>query len=343
MKKRKQNRFETFLSILIVIVMLPLLITVFCQQMESQRLLGTLETETISTTTNVEDTGNIDNEALLSAMDQEQTEALLTGIVAKEISLDAPEEAVKAQCVIARTNLLLARESGHPDPTGFSVSEMKEVLGEEQFPTHYEALKKIIEQTKNQVLTWNGDYIDAEYHAISAGSTRSIQEEAPQANLPYLCQVTCKADMSADGYLGVHYWEKSDFFKKCKEYFPDAGWVDEAELALASSKTEGESMQSQGNGNVFFVKTKDSAGYVLTMQLAQSEVNGDDFRKAFQLNSSNFSVEEEDGKVRIVTKGLGHGYGMSQNMAIEMAKDGNSYKDILSYFFPETELTDCIK
>ena len=42
--------------------------------------------------------------------------------------------------------------------------------------------------------------------------------------------------------------------------------------------------------------------------------------------------------VRIVTRGLGHGYGLSQNEARAMAQEGTSYEEILQYFFPGTTL-----
>ena len=53
----------------------------------------------------------------------------------------------------------------------------------------------------------------------------------------------------------------------------------------------------------------------------------------FSLNSTCFSIKEVDGEVRIVTKGYGQGYGMSQYGANEMAKQGSTYKEILEYYY----------
>ena len=57
------------------------------------------------------------------------------------------------------------------------------------------------------------------------------------------------------------------------------------------------------------------------------------------LKSANFNVTElEPGKIRIVTKGHGHGFGLSQYTAQKMAEKGEDYRKILQYFFPGTEL-----
>ena len=329
MKKRNSNILDHVLSITIVVLMLPLLVTVVWQRMESERLLGEISESCMTEKTEATECAEETSETA----DNTQLEALLPGIVAKELDVDAPEEALKAQCVIARTNLYLARESGKSDPDGFSAAQMKEIFGESEYQEQYQQLEQVVKSTKNQVLTWQDAYIDAEYHAISAGSTRSIVEAEPKADFPYLTKVLCKPDLSAKRYLSVHYWKEPDFLKKCKETFPDAGWE------------EGEKVNiNQENGsNSLWVKTRDSADYVLTMQVAGQEITGEEFREKMGLNSACFSIEEEDGTVRIVTKGLGHGYGLSQNTAIQMAKDGKSYQEILNYFFPGTQLSDCIK
>ena len=58
-----------------------------------------------------------------------------------------------------------------------------------------------------------------------------------------------------------------------------------------------------------------------------------------ELKSANFNVTElEPGKIGIVTKGHGHGFGLSQYTAQKMAEKGEDYRKILQYFFPGTEL-----
>ena len=81
------------------------------------------------------------------------------------------------------------------------------------------------------------------------------------------------------------------------------------------------------------VEKRDRASYVLTVQLPGKKVTGEEFRKIFSLHSACFSIKEVDGQVRIVTKGYGQGFGMSQFGADKMAEDGSSYEEILSYYY----------
>lgn len=84
----------------------------------------------------------------------------------------------------------------------------------------------------------------------------------------------------------------------------------------------------------------DTAGYVLTVRVGKEEVSGEEFRSSYHLASSCFTLQKYNGKLRITTRGAGHGLGMSQNSADRMAKDGKDYKEILEYFFEGTELKE---
>ena len=64
------------------------------------------------------------------------------------------------------------------------------------------------------------------------------------------------------------------------------------------------------------------------------------FRSCFGLNSSCFYLKEVEGQVRIVTKGLGHGLGLSQYGANELAKEGKSYQEILKYYYQEISIEE---
>lgn len=78
------------LTILLLLLLIPLFLTIFCQKMQLEKLLG-----------------NVNRTA-----EKEEDADMLFCIVAKEISADAPEECIKAQCVIARTTLRQQRRWG---------------------------------------------------------------------------------------------------------------------------------------------------------------------------------------------------------------------------------------
>jgi len=85
------------------------------------------------------------------------------------------------------------------------------------------------------------------------------------------------------------------------------------------------------------ILARDKAGYVTKLRLGEEIISGEEFRKRYALNSSNFTVEETSEGIRITTKGLGHGFGMSLFQANLQALKGYSYREILSYFYKDTE------
>lgn len=291
-----KKKLENLLSILIILLILPLLVTIFMQKLELEKLLG------------AQQTGGTEKE---EKTEWEEIEEQLPRIVANEINVSAEPEAVKAQCVIARTNCYLSKETGNPLPEGLALDEMTRLWGQDKFNEMYQQLEQYVQETQYQVLQYEGKVINAEYHAVSCGQTRTISEAIEEGNMPYLTSVSCKEDISAKGYLGVYDFSKEEFWEKC-------------ETATDLSEVE--------------IKERDSAGYVLSVQLGEREITGEEFRSLFGLPSSCFSIQEEGKKINIITKGIGHGYGLSQNKAEKLAEEGKTYEEILSYFFIGAEV-----
>lgn len=73
-----------------------------------------------------------------------------------------------------------------------------------------------------------------------------------------------------------------------------------------------------------FVTAKDQAGYVLKVQVGNETDTGEEFRKKIGLPSSDFTIAIRDEKVRIVTKGQGHGLSQS----VHSRKDGRERERI---------------
>ena len=86
----------------------------------------------------------------------------------------------------------------------------------------------------------------------------------------------------------------------------------------------------------------DTAGYVLKVRVGNDEVSGEEFRKNYNLASGCFSVQEYEGKIRITTRGVGHGVGLSQNTANKMAEEGKQAEEILLYFYDGCEIMEVV-
>lgn len=164
----------------------------------------------------------------------------------------------------------------------------------------YKKLKDIWKETEGQVLLYNNELALLPFHQLSNGKTRSGQEVLGSDAYPYLQVKECPKDVGSD----LHMQTKV--------------------LSVAGVQ----------------ILSHDSAGYVTEVQIVEEKCSGDEFRDTYELASGCFELQEFDGKTRAVTKGVGHGLGMSQYTANEMAKEGKSYKEILQFFYEGTEMKE---
>ena len=193
--------------------------------------------------------------------------------------------------------------------------------------TKYEEnLKKCqqaVQETKGIVLWYHETFAWTPFHQSSNGKTRDVQEVLGNADYPYITAKECPLDKAAEDEIQVHLIEYKEIQKRCREFL----------VAEEQKKAE------NGYGyEDFEIQEWDSSGYVRKMRIGETICTGDQFRDALKLPSSSFSFYESPHGLKIATVGKGHGFGMSQWTAQEMAKDGKNYEEILQYFYEGTEL-----
>ena len=88
------------------------------------------------------------------------------------------------------------------------------------------------------------------------------------------------------------------------------------------------------------VVSYDSAGYALSVTVGEETCSGESFRETYGLASGCFELQSFANNTRVITKGVGHGLGLSQYTANEMAKEGKTYTEILQHFFKGTEIKE---
>lgn len=251
-------------------------------------------------------------------------EEYLAGIVAEQIPLDSQPEAIKAQAVVARTSLVCALENDEELPASMSREEMLSLWGQDGFEQNYRALDEALAATQGEILVWKEKPIQAAFHAVSAGKTRDAKE-ALGAERSYLRSVDSSIDIPSHNFLKVIFMEKKDLADKLNQACKEAGLTEE-------SVAEGIS-----------VVKRDAADYALEVAVGTQTMTGEAFRECLDLNSSCFSIKEVEGKMRIVTKGMGHGVGLSQYGANEMAKAGSGYEEILNYYYQDVTIEKYIE
>ena len=237
--------------------------------------------------------------------------------VEKEKNKDAKEELLKQHCI----GLLAKEVSSDYEKEMLKVQSVLvrttfyrevEELGEDIFkqenfgniddvdPALYRKLQKIWEETEGEVVLYNGALALVPFHQISNGKTRIGKEVFGEDTYPYLKMLECPKDVEADHQM------ESKF------------------ISVTGASIE----------------EVDSSGYVLSVKIGEEVINGESFRDTYGLKSSCFELQAFSEKTRVITKGVGHGLGLSQHTANEMAKEGKSYKDILQHFFEGTEIQE---
>lgn len=332
-----KEKIKTFFCILFLACALPYIITVSLQgkdtreKQEQGEDLSTAnleadtkdpeaetqdpEADTKDPKTDVQDSG-VDSETPKDL----DIEEYLVGVVAAEIPLNYETEALKAQAVLARTNLMAAMEQKEELPQSISQEELLDRWKEAGYSQNYQRAAKAVEATRGVVITYQGSYPYAAFHAVSAGSTRNAQEALGE-EMPWLTGVDSTIDIPSENYLKVTFFEKKDFAGKLKEIFDV-----EAEEENPLDGLE--------------ITARDAAEYVTEVAFKDTTVTGEEFRNALELPSACLYLKEVEGKIRIVTKGLGHGLGMSQYGANAMAQGGSGYQEILNYYFKNIEISD---
>lgn len=265
----------------------------------------------------------INGKNAVQGADSDNASVYLAEMLAGETDGGCEIEALKAQAVVLRTELYRTeKEKQTLLDKCLTQTQMKKKWG----PKYEENLKKCqqaVQETKGIVLWYHETFAWTPFHQSSNGKTRDVQEVLGNADYPYITAKECPLDKAAEDEIQVHLIEYKEIQKRCREFL----------VAEEQKKAE------NGYGyEDFEIQEWDSSGYVRKMRIGETICTGDQFRDALKLPSSSFSFYEGPHGLKIATVGKGHGFGMSQWTAQEMAKDGKNYEEILQFFYEGTEL-----
>ena len=245
----------------------------------------------------------------------------IIGVVAAEMPASFELEALKAQAVAARTFAMYKKETRNLDydlikgVKDQAYKDNKTLLTQwnVNFFTNYLKIRKAVEETQGQVLTYNGEIINAFYFSMSNGYTENCELVFAQ-DLPYLNSVSSKWDNeSLNNYSYTTTFSKEDF---CSS------------LGITCDKIEIQDI------------TRSEANRVLTIIINGQTFKGTEVRSKLGLRSTDFDITINESDITITTRGYGHGVGMSQYGANGMAQDGYSYEEIVKYYYQNTEITN---
>ena len=274
-------------------------------------------------------------------------EEYLCAVVPSEMPASYHMEALKAQAICARCyaynqtrNISYPEYNAHVDD---SVSFQVYNNSKEQ-----ERSTEAVMETEGQML-WYGDQVAMTYfYSTSSGESTSVEAWGTKlidAN-QYLKGVTISDD-NGDDYeenLAWYRWTAKvpkDTMEKLveKNSEKDIGSLKSIEITKKGSGGVVLEIKIYGTEDSVTVKTENKIRKILGgdgYKIKKQDGKTVDSMKL--LPSAFFDIEKSGDYFIINGGGYGHGIGMSQNGANELAKSGKSYKEILEFFYPGTKV-----
>ncbi|MDD2736350.1 MAG: SpoIID/LytB domain-containing protein [Desulfuromonadaceae bacterium] len=247
-------------------------------------------------------------------------EEYLVGLINCEISSAWPIEAVKAQAIIARTYAVNKKNARITAPYHMESSVIDQVY--EGCLIEDSRSRRAVLETTGEVLTFNGDIIQAFYHSSCGGRTED-SENIWGASLPYLKGVECQYCLTAPAST---LWEYKLSLKDLEE-----------RLHLGGHNVSGLYDIRPG-----ILNSRGRLKYVSLLATKGScTITGEQFRKAVGygvIKSTRFTMKNSKGDISFSGSGNGHGVGLCQWGAKQRALDGFTSGEILSYYYPGTVL-----
>lgn len=247
-----------------------------------------------------------------------ELEEYIIGVVAGEMPASFEIEALKAQAIAARSYAMNKINTSNEtydlvtDVTNqvyITTDEMKNKW-QSEYDYYYEKIKNAVLETQGLVMKYNNEIISAYYFAMSNGSTEDVSLVFGESK-DYLQSVDSSWDENVKNFTVEINITKEEFCKKL-----DISCDDIIIKDIKRSETN----------------------RVNEITINNKKFKGTEVRSLLNLRSTDFDIEINES-IKITTKGYGHGVGMSQYGANEMAKNGSTYEEILKHYYNNIEIS----
>ncbi len=277
------------------------------------------------------ESGALDGDVPLRVLDGGEVREMdlgtyLVGVVRAEMPASFELEALKAQACAARTYTLYKLSNGgnHGDTANICTDSTccQAYISEEQAFSNWggdaaayeQKVERAVSETDGQAILYDNTPVLAVFHSSSSGLTRAAGEVWLN-DLPYLQPV--QSPEPGDTIPNYHSrvdFTAEEFRTKFLEAHPEADFSGPA-------------------GNWLSDLVSDEAGSVRTLRVGGVEVKGTQLRSILGLRSACFTWEVQNGTVSFFVTGYGHGVGLSQYGANQMAADGADFREILTHYY----------
>lgn len=231
----------------------------------------------------------------------------LAGVVAKEMPIGWPLEALKAQAVVARSYALARIKERNNKNFHLESDQQDQVF----LITDSQKTRQAVYATENTVLKMpSGQILKAFYHSDCGGETVNASEvwgdkaiDSGTAKDPW-----CEQKKSNQWSFEI---AKNEFFNRLEMQDPM-----QTQTSFFSSKAQIIPVANQ----IFSVqKLREVFGF-------------------FKIRSAFDSFEISEDKVKITGQGFGHGAGLCQWGTLAQVKQGRSYIRVLEHYYPKAKI-----
>lgn len=261
----------------------------------------------------------------LDVLNLVELEAYVERAVASEVPASWPTEMLKAQAIVARTYALHERLRRREDVFDLESSVLSQRYLADPVPAR---ARQAARATRGAYLSYGGEPILAAFHASSGGLTASSEEVWGEPR-PYLRGVVSPDDEAPD-YFWRYEIRASDLLAA----------LTEAALTEAGAAEAGEAEAGEAPAQVR-VLARSPSGRVQRLAIGGLVLDGRTLRQVLggrAIRSTRFEVAERGDWVRFMGSGAGHGVGLCQWGARELASRGESADAILAHYYPGTRL-----
>lgn len=255
----------------------------------------------------------------ITAVNYVPLESYLYSVVGAEMPASWSAEALKSQAVAARSYALYHRQNDANAVFDLGDTTKWQVYAglEKEAPS----TRAAVDATRGQVLTYRGQIINSVFHSCAGGYTENV-EDVWTSPLPYLRGVP-----SPDRDLPECQWSPVSFTPS------------ELSHRLGYDGTiSGITVQRHPHGRVISITIQGSDGPMT--------IEGEDVRDDLGLKSTLFTIDTTPSQVastgsvsaapsrfQISGSGNGHGIGLSQYGAYQLARQNWSYQQILLHYY----------
>jgi SpoIID/LytB domain protein len=292
-------------------------------------------------------------------VNQVPLETYLRGVVPHEIGQQAPQPAIEAQAILARTYALRNLRRFQIDNYQLCADTQCQVY--EGLTGTYVPADRAIAITQGQVLTYGNQLVDALYFSTSGGITAPFSHVWNGPDRPYL-QAVVDAVSPIWDLSRQNLSDEQNFrtFMGKRQGFNEVGWRTfrwQNRSSLMAMNRELKQYLQQNKKPLANLKTiqqvavaeRATSGRVqklaVTTDLGTIELEKDEIINAFEApNSLLFYLDPIFGPQKqlqgylFVGGGLGHGVGLSQVGSYNLGRLGWSYRRILSFYYPGTKI-----